>query len=137
MGDVAQTMSGDKAKILVTDDDSSVRGYIRELLTRQGYEVLLASSGEECLEIAKNEVPDLIFLDVIMPEMSGGMTAHHLAENMLTKEIPVIFLTSMISKEQEMVVENKEGKYLFLSKPVEVDKLLTEIRRALGARAIN
>jgi len=121
-----------KIKVLVTDDDNAVQALLKEFLTREGYEVLQAGSGMECIEIAKEQTPDLILLDVIMPEMGGGMAAHRLSENILTRNIPIIFLTSMISKEQEMVVDNEDGSYLFLSKPIEVDKLLKEMDKALS-----
>ncbi|GMR07853.1 MAG: response regulator [Gammaproteobacteria bacterium] len=120
-----------RARILVTDDDSSIRTYVKELLTRQGYAVLLAEDGMQCLELARNEQPDLILMDVFMPEMSGSLAAHRLAENVLTKDIPIIFLTSMINKEQEMVVENLDGSYVFLSKPIDNEKFLAEINRVL------
>lgn len=120
-----------RTRILVTDDDSSIRTYVKELLTRQGYDVLLAEDGMQCLELARNEQPDLILMDVFMPEMSGSLAAHHLSENVLTKDIPIIFLTSMINKEQEMVVENLDGSYVFLSKPIDNEKFLGEISKAL------
>jgi CheY-like chemotaxis protein len=119
-------------KILVVDDDSSIRSYLSQLLDKHGYQVLEAEDGKQCLELAKAEIPDLIIMDVFMPEMSGGVTAHRLSENMVTSGIPIIFLTSMINEEQEMEVENFEGSYVFLSKPIDNNKLFAEITRALG-----
>lgn len=126
------TENGSKmAKLLVVDDDDSFRLFLEELLGRTGYEVLSAANGTHAIELATREIPDLIILDVMMPDMSGGMTAHHLSENITTKDIPIIFLTSIISEEQEMMVDNKDGSYQFLAKPIRAERLLEEVEKAL------
>ena len=119
------------AKILVVDDDDSFRAFLEELLGRTGYEVVSAPNGTRGIECAGQELPDLIILDVMMPDMSGGMTAHQLSENIATKDIPIIFLTSIISEEQEMMVDNKDGSYQFLAKPIRAERLLEEVDKAL------
>lgn len=121
------------ARILVVDDDEDIQRYLGALLSENGYEVLLASNGRECLDLARKHVPDLILLDVIMPEMSGGLTAHRLTENTLTRDIPVIFLTAMLSRHQEITIEYLKGTYLFLSKPIEDQRVLEEVGRVLRA----
>lgn len=123
--------SSKMAKILVVDDDDSFRSFLEELLGRTGYEVVSAPNGTNGIEQAAQELPDLIILDVMMPDMSGGMTAHHLSENIATKDIPIIFLTSIISEEQEMMVDNKDGSYQFLAKPIRAERLLEEVEKAL------
>ena len=121
------------AKILVVDDDDSFRAFLEELLGRTGYAVVSAPNGTRGIECAGQELPDLIILDVMMPDMSGGMTAHQLSENIATKDIPIIFLTSIISEEQEMMVDNKDGSYQFLAKPIRAERLLEEVEKALQA----
>lgn len=123
--------SSKMAKILVVDDDDSFRSFLEELLGRTGYTVMAAPNGTRGIEFATSEIPDLIILDVMMPDMSGGMAAHHLSENIATKDIPIIFLTSIISEEQEMMVDNKDGSYQFLAKPIRADRLLEEVEKAL------
>lgn len=118
-------------KILVVDDDDSFRSFLEELLSHKGYRVVSAPNGTRGIELAGLELPDLIVLDVMMPDMSGGMTAHHLSENIATKDIPIIFLTSIISEEQEMMVDNKDGSYQFLAKPIRAERLLEEVKKAL------
>jgi CheY-like chemotaxis protein len=118
--------------ILVVDDDVSFLIFLEELLKKSGYTVLSASSGQDAIEITSRELPDLILLDVMMPEMSGGMIAHHLSEDSRTSDIPIVFLTSIISEEQEMLVDNKESSYQFLAKPIRAERLLSEVRKALG-----
>jgi len=120
-----------QTKLLVVDDDAAFRAFLEELLTTSGYEVILAENGKQGIELATSELPGLIILDVMMPDISGGMAAHYLSENIATQNIPIIFLTSIISEEQEMMVDNQEGNYQFLAKPIKVEHLLEEITRAL------
>ncbi len=128
---------GDKSaadtRVLVVDDDPAFLKYLEELFKRNDFSVLSASNGKDAIDIAIEQLPDLIVLDVMMPEMSGGMTAHHLSENIRTKDIPIIFLTSIISEEQEMLVDNKDGSYQFLAKPIRAERLLEEVDKALSA----
>lgn len=128
---------GDKSvadtRVLVVDDDPAFLKYLEELFKRNDFSVLSASNGKQAIDIAIEQLPDLIVLDVMMPDMSGGMTAHHLSENIRTKDIPIIFLTSIISEEQEMLVDNKDGSYQFLAKPIRADRLLEEVDKALSA----
>jgi len=123
----------DLPKLLVVDDDDAFLAFLEELLSRSKYQVLTASNGKDGISMAMNEVPDLIILDVMMPDMSGGMAAHYLSENISTQSIPIIFLTSIISEEQEMMVDNQEGNYQFLAKPIKVEHLLNEIEKCLNA----
>ena len=118
-------------KLLVVDDDDAFCAFLEELLSRSQYEVLTAANGKEGISLAMQEIPDLIILDVMMPDMSGGMAAHYLSENISTQSIPIIFLTSIISEDQEMMVDNQEGNYQFLAKPIKVEHLLEEIEKCL------
>ena len=121
----------DSPKLLVVDDDDAFLAFLEELLSRSNYQVLTASNGKDGISVAMQEIPDLIILDVMMPDMSGGMAAHYLSENISTQAIPIIFLTSIISEEQEMMVDNQEGNYQFLAKPIKVEHLLNEIGKCL------
>lgn len=120
-----------KGKILVVDDDDAFRKFLEQLLSTSGYQVFSAANGSEGVDMAGKEIPDLIILDVMMPDMSGGMAAHHLSENIATKDIPIIFLTSIISEDQEMMVDNKDGSYQFLAKPIRAERLLEEVEKVL------
>lgn len=130
---MVEKKTSSNARILVVDDDPAFLKYLEELLKRSDYSVLSAGNGQDAIDVATEHVPDLIVLDVMMPEMSGGMAAHHLSENIRTKDIPIIFLTSIISEEQEMLVDNKDGSYQFLAKPIRAERLLEEIRNSLAA----
>ncbi len=127
----------DLPKLLVVDDDDAFLAFLEELLSRSDYQVLTASNGKDGISMAMEQIPDLIILDVMMPDMSGGMAAHYLSENISTQAIPIIFLTSIISEEQEMMVDNQEGNYQFLAKPIKVEHLLNEIEKCLKGNALS
>jgi len=126
-------IASDLPKLLVVDDDDAFLSFLEELLSKSRYQVLTASNGKDGISTAMQEIPDLIILDVMMPDMSGGMAAHYLSENISTQSIPIIFLTSIISEDQEMMVDNQDGNYQFLAKPIKVEHLLEEIEKCLSA----
>jgi two-component system, OmpR family, alkaline phosphatase synthesis response regulator PhoP len=80
--------------VLVVDDERSIRLLCRVNLGASGMEVLEASSGDEGLELARSEQPDLVLLDVMMPGRDGWSVARALADDPRTREIPVVFLTA-------------------------------------------
>jgi two-component system, OmpR family, alkaline phosphatase synthesis response regulator PhoP len=80
--------------VLVIDDERSIRMLCRVNLSASGMEVLEAPSGEEGLELARRQRPDLVLLDVMMPGQDGWSVARALAEDPQTREIPVVFLTA-------------------------------------------
>ncbi|MEK7298797.1 MAG: response regulator [Candidatus Margulisiibacteriota bacterium] len=82
------------AKILIVDDDEAIVDVIGLLLESEGFETLTASNGKEALEVAKNQRPDGIILDVMMPKMSGYMVASMLQKEESLKHIPVLLLTA-------------------------------------------
>ncbi|EHQ35029.1 response regulator [Methanoplanus limicola] len=116
-------------KILVTDDSVFQRNIITEILSESGYEYSEAKNGLEALDILKSEKPDLILLDLLMPEMDGF---HFLEEfNKSGYNIPVIVLTSDIqntTKKRCMEL----GAAGFLNKPVEKEELLLLIKGLTG-----
>jgi len=121
-----------KKRILVVDDDKAVLELAKIKLEQLEYDVITATSGKDCLEIAEREKPDLILLDIIMPVLDGGETAHLLLENPETKDIPIIFLTSIISEQEEIGQLGKAGGHLFVAKPFNKERLLGAIKKALG-----
>jgi two-component system alkaline phosphatase synthesis response regulator PhoP len=121
----------DKKKILVVDDEDSIVEVVKFQLEEKGYEVLTASDGEEGLKKAKEEMPDLIILDVIMPHMDGAAMAEALKDAPGTKEIPIIFLTSLVEEEEEKRTDHKIGGHIFIHKPFKIEELLKVIEEVL------
>jgi DNA-binding response OmpR family regulator len=82
-------------KVLVIDDDRAATDLVEVILESEGYHVLKAFHGRDGLELAATERPDIIILDLIMPEMSGVNVAYQLRQNPITRATPIIILTSM------------------------------------------
>ena len=106
-------------KVLVIDDDVSVRDMMTRSLTADHIVTITASDGEEGLRLARQQTPDLIFLDVLMPKMDGWAVLSELKADTAVSEIPVIMLTMM--KDQEMGYMLGASEYL--SKPIDRDRL--------------
>jgi DNA-binding response OmpR family regulator len=113
-------------KILIIDDDFHVGYLIKINLEAEGYETVLALSGEEALEKAKASRPDLITLDVLMPEMDGFEVLQALKTDKALKSIPVMMISVVneIRKKRGM----KMGAADYLLKPIDFDNLLDRMR---------
>ena len=116
-------------KILIVDDDQIILKTLEKILLTEGYWVAKATNGKYALYIADDFLPDVIILDIMMPVMDGTITVEYLEKNPRTKNIPVLFLTSLISKKEELMKSSKNR--LFLAKPIEKDKLINEIEKCL------
>jgi CheY-like chemotaxis protein len=125
-------MSG--TKLLVVDDEPDAVQILAKTLLARGYRVITAESGLQAVNLAKLEKPDLILLDILMPDMDGSQVAAALQEDPTTKNIPVIFLTCLITKKtQELGLRYHDAdRYAFMSKPYDLDNLLMEIDRLIG-----
>ena len=123
------------AKLLVVDDEPDAVLILARTLLARGYRVTTAKSGLQAINLAKAEKPDLILLDILMPDMDGMQVAATLQEDPTTRDIPVIFLTCLITKKtQEIGLRYHDaGQYAFIAKPYDLDNLLMEIDRLIGA----
>ncbi len=113
-------------KILVVDDSPTERHVMVELLTRNGYQVITAASGEEGIEKAKSEQPDLILMDVVMPGLNGYQATRTLTRDESTRNIPVIVCTSK-GQETDKIWGLRQGAQEYLVKPVNGEELLAKI----------
>lgn len=116
-------------KILVVDDSSTELANIKAILTSAGYTVVTASSGRESLEKAKQEQPALIFLDVVMPEMDGYETCRSLVHDPVTKNIPVVFVSSKAQK-VDKVWGQLQGAKGYVAKPYTPDQIIEQLKVA-------
>ncbi|UGY95227.1 response regulator [Streptomyces gobiensis] len=115
-------MSG---RVLVVDDNKVIRQLIRVNLELEGFEVMTAADGAECLDVVHHVRPDVITLDVVMPRLDGLRTAERLRADPRTRHIPV----AIISGCTKLGVE--EGVAAFLAKPFEPVELVRMVRRLL------
>lgn len=122
-----------RRSILVVDDDETISTIVRPILFSHGFSVLAASTGEEGLQIARLQKPDLILLDVILPGLKGRELCTKLKEDPQTKEIPVVFLTFKDSPE-DIEAENKIGSAGHLTKPINSKTLVNMVRSILDPK---
>ncbi len=120
-------------KILVVDDQKDNVFVLQERLIREGFEVLAAYDGPTCISMAKEETPDLVLLDVMMPGMSGFEVCRILSTSEETKLIPVVLLTALT--EAEDLKEGFEaGAFDYIKKPFNRVELIARIKSALSFR---
>ena len=113
-------------KILIVDDVVSNVLLLKILLTNEKFQVCTASNGKQCIEVAQNEHPDLILLDVMMPDLNGFDTAVILKKDPSTQEIPIIFLTAL-NNPNDLVKGFQVGANDFLTKPFNKEELVMRV----------
>ena len=122
-------------KILLVDDDRDFTDLTRIALMEQKYHVSVFHSALKALEYMKLNKPDLILMDIMMPDLNGAETVKILQQHLDFKDIPVIFLTGLISNKEKELEESGihiEGAiYKTLGKPYEIDELLKTVKNIL------
>ena len=122
-----------KKRILVVDDEAAFTRIIKLNLERTGnYQVRTENMGSMAIPAAKEFRPDLIFLDVMMPDMSGDEVAALLKEDPILSNIAFVFMTAIVTKEETQAMETDIGGNMFLAKPVKTEELIATIERVLG-----
>jgi two-component system alkaline phosphatase synthesis response regulator PhoP len=116
--------------ILVVDDDPITQRVLQHYLARTGHHILSATNGREAIDLAKRELPQLIILDVMMPEMGGLTALRQLKEIDTTKSIPVVIVTVQAAALTQLEAE-ASGAALFITKPFSPTQLLASIKRLL------
>ncbi|HTP12481.1 MAG TPA: response regulator transcription factor [Bacteroidota bacterium] len=121
-----------RKRVLIVEDTDSVQLMVKHWLTGNGYDVDLASDGKEALDHVKDNVPDLILLDIMMPELNGYAVCRKLREMQQTRKTPVIIITALPT-----AVDSDEGKLSganeVILKPLNREDLLRRIRSYLGS----
>ncbi|PKO10901.1 MAG: hypothetical protein CVU40_01660 [Chloroflexi bacterium HGW-Chloroflexi-2] len=120
-------------KILIIDDDSETLRLIGMMLQRQGYQTVTANNGDEGVALAKHELPDLIILDIMMPEVNGYTVAKHLRAEPATSETPILMFTAK-SQVDDKVAGFEAGADDYLTKPVHPVELVAHIKALLTRR---
>lgn len=118
-------------KILIVDDVVSNVLLLKVLLKNEKFKTVTASDGLEAIQQAEKELPDLILLDVMMPQMDGFETAMHLKNNPTTSGIPIIFLTALNST-QDIVKGFQAGANDFITKPFNKEELLVRVNHQIS-----
>ena len=118
-------------KILIVDDVVSNVLLLKILLTNEQFQVCTANNGTTCIEVAKTEHPDLILLDVMMPDINGFDTAVVLKKDATTRDIPIIFLTAL-NTPQDLVRGFQVGANDFLTKPFNKEELVMRVMQQIS-----
>jgi CheY-like chemotaxis protein len=117
--------------IMVVDDEKDLIELVKAVLENAGFQVVGANSGKECLELLKKVKPDLILMDVMMPEMTGIETTKRIKDNASTKNIKVAFLTvARMSGVGKKELEDL-GSVDYITKPFDNEDLVDRVKRAL------
>ena len=118
-------------RILIIDDDDAMVDVLSQRLNRQGYEILVATSGDEGLAMARRQVPHLVLLDLRLPDADGFSVCQELADSAETCAIPVIILSGM---ERPDIIRRSRtaGCQYFVRKPYDPNALLILMQHAIG-----
>lgn len=114
-----------KKRIVVVDDEKDFTGLIKEVLEATGkYEVIIANEGYEAVSVIKKNCPNLVLLDLMLPGLDGSNVAIKLKEWDETKNIPIIFLTAVVTPDEINIQTGTIGGHVFLPKPVGIRELI-------------
>lgn len=120
------------AKILVIEDEEDVSRLLYFILSREGYEVILADNGKLGLEKVYEDKPNLIFLDIMMPGIDGWQVLRTLKSDSKTSSIPVIMLTAL-NRISDMERGLQEGAVAYITKPFSPERIKRKVTEVLGA----
>jgi CheY-like chemotaxis protein len=121
------------AKVLIVDDDPGIRMLLSKFLQREGFETVMAQNGLEGVEFAKKHQPDLIIMDVVMPQMDGLTAARLIKFYKPLSDVPILFLTAKdADKEIELAQEVRAEVYI--TKPFDVRQVIDVVRETLSGK---
>lgn len=118
-------------RVLIVDDSPTETFTVTEILKRNGFEVLSAESAEDGMRLARDKLPDLVLMDVVMPGLNGFQATRQLTRDPQTAAIPVVILTTK-SQETDRVWGVRQGARGYLTKPIDERLLLETIRQVLA-----
>ncbi len=126
-------MAEEKKQILLIEDEDNVRQMVSRLLTKNSYEVKEAVDGLDGLRVLENELPDLIIVDVMMPNLDGMTFTRALKTRRETQAIPIIFLTAK-GDPRSMIEGINVGAKFYVTKPFQMEDLLSKVKKVLSER---
>ncbi|WP_421569437.1 twitching motility response regulator PilH [Stenotrophomonas sp. PD6] len=123
------------ARILIVDDSPSQQLGIKRIVEKLGHETLTAENGAAGVEVAKAELPDLVLMDVVMPELNGFQATRTLAREATTKHIPVILVTTK-DQDTDRMWGMRQGAKAYITKPFSEDELSEVLERVFSSKEL-
>ena len=120
------------ARILVVDDSATIRAVIGKMLVQDGHTVLKARDGEAAVALARSELPDLIFLDIVMPGMNGFTVLRTLRHDPLTRAIPIVMISGNLQATEQFYVQ-RFGADDFMKKPFGRSEVFARIQHLVAS----
>ena len=120
-------------RVLIVDDSPTETYKFKEILEKYGYEIITADNGADGVAVARQEMPDVVLMDVVMPGLNGFQATRQLSKGDDTKHIPVIIVTTK-DQETDKVWGRRQGATDYLTKPVDEAVLIETIKRAMSGK---
>ena len=117
-------------KVLVVDDTAAHLQQIKEIVADAGYHVITATSGREAVERARSDLPDMIFLDIVMDDLDGYGACREITRDQATSEIPVVFVSTK-NQRADRIWAAKQGARALISKPIEQATIVDSLHKYL------
>ena len=120
------------ARILVVDDSPTEMFRFKEILNKNGFDVIEASNGADGVTLAQAELPDLVLMDIVMPGVNGFQATRQIARGVTTKHIPIVIVSTK-DQETDRVWGKRQGARDYLTKPIQEESLIRVIYQLLSA----
>jgi twitching motility two-component system response regulator PilH len=120
------------ARVLIVDDSPTEMYRLTEWLEQHGHQVLKANNGADAVALARQEKPDAVLMDIVMPGMNGFQATRQLSKDPETSAIPVLIVTTK-DQETDRIWAQRQGARGFVTKPVEEHALIAKLNEVLGA----
>ena len=121
-------------KILIIEDNEDLVIFLKRILESVNYVVFSTTRGKGAVDLAIDKKPDVVILDIVLPDIGGEEVERLLKEEPTTRNIPIIYMTALVSREDEELAESSDQPRLLLSKPVTTKRLLKAIDLALSRK---
>ena len=120
-------------KILIVDDEPNIVMSLEYIFKKENFEVFIARDGAEAIEIVENSIPDIILLDIMMPNVDGYQVLNYLKESETLRKIKVVFLSAK-NKSSDIELGLQLGADKYISKPFSVKNLVKEVKEVLNKK---
>ena len=118
-------------KILIVDDDIDTLRLVGMMLESEGFNIIAAKDGQRGIALARSETPDLIILDIMMPELDGYAVTRQLRQEKITRAIPILIFTAKTGMDDKML-GLELGADVYLTKPISTRELLSQVNKMLS-----